>query len=476
MDYTRLSVSSFIDQSSSGSIDMRDFYTRLFRRLKGLNRTYNIFVTLAEEQVLSQFRSTRKPSGSLAGLPISLKDNICCEGVQATAGSRILAGYIPPFDSTVASRTKGHGAIIVGKTQMDEFGFGWASINSGWKVPKNPHDPTRVTGGSSGGAAALVASLDYPHIALGQSTGGSITSPSSFCGVVGLTPTYGLVSRYGLIDYGNSLDKIGPIARTVQDAALMLSVIAGHDPRDPTTVQNPTQDYVKRLRPSVKGLRIGVPKEYFGEGVDPKVSETVWSAIKELESLGASYKEISLPMTADAVAIYYIIATSEASTNLAKFCGLRYGAEEPVDGDFNQYFSRVRSRYLGEEAKRRIILGTYSRMAGYRDQFYLKAMQARTLLIREFKKAFRSCDILAAPSMPCIAPRFSEISSMSPLQHYMMDILTVAPNLAGIPTISLPCGDARGMPVGLHLMADHLQEQVLLNAAEAYEQHRGYYR
>ena len=468
MDYSRLTVSGFIRQARSGSIDVRDFYSRLSRRLHELDRTYNIFVTLAGEQALPNAKSPR-PRGSLAGLPVSLKDNICSGGLQATAGSRILQGYVPPFDSTVASRAKSQGGIIIGKTQMDEFGFGWASTNSGWKIPRNPRDPSRVTGGSSGGAAALVASLDYPHIALGQSTGGSISSPSSFCGVVGLTPTYGLVSRYGLIDFGNSLDKIGPISRSVEDAALMLSVIAGHDPRDPTTAEKSPGDYLKRLKPSVRGLKIGVPREYFGEGVDPAVSESVWSAIKRLESMGAGYREVSLPMTLDAVAIYYIIATSEASTNLAKFCGIRYGAEEPVEGNFNDYFSRVRSKYLGEEAKRRIILGTYSRMAGYRDQYYLKAMQARTLLIKEFRKAFKTCDVLAAPSMPCIAPKLAEISSMSPLQNYMMDILTAAPNLAGIPTISLPCGRVRGMPVGLHLMASHLGEQALLNAALAYE-------
>jgi aspartyl-tRNA(Asn)/glutamyl-tRNA(Gln) amidotransferase subunit A len=470
MDYTKLTVSDFITQASRKSIDMRDFYSRLFKRLGELDKTYNIFVTLSEDKALEQVKKTRKHQGSLAGLPLSLKDNICCEGIQATAGSRILEGYVPPFDSTVALSSKSQGAVIIGKTNQDEFGFGWASTNSGWKIPKNPHDPTRVTGGSSGGAAALVSSLKYPHIALGQSTGGSITSPSAFCGVVGLTPTYGLVSRYGLIDYGNSLDTIGPMARTAQDAALMLSVISGHDTRDPTTINQPPKDYHKDLKPSVEGLRIGVPKEYFREGIDPKVSACVWSAIGRLESLGATYEKISLPMTPDAIAIYYIIATSEASTNLARFCGLRYGAEEPIEGDFNEYFSQVRSRYLGEEAKRRIILGTYSRMAGFRDQYYLKAMQARTLIIKEFRSAFKDFDILAAPSMPCIAPRFSDISSMTPLQHYMMDILTAAPKLAGIPTISIPCGLVGDMPAGLHLMANHLEEQTLLNSAQAYEE------
>jgi aspartyl-tRNA(Asn)/glutamyl-tRNA(Gln) amidotransferase subunit A len=469
MDYTKLSASSLIKQAGSGNLDLRDFYSRLFKRLRELDRTYNLFVTLSEDQTITSLSGHRKPNGSLAGLPVSLKDNIVCEGVQTTAGSRILEGYVPPFDSTVARAVKSQGSVLIGKTQMDEFGFGWASTNSGWKIPKNPHDPTRATGGSSGGAAALVASLDYPHVALGQSTGGSISNPASFCGVVGLTPTYGLVSRYGLIDYGNSLDKIGPIARSSEDAALMLSVISGHDPLDPTTIQKPPQNYLSKLKSSVRGLKIGVPGEYFGKGIDPKVSSKVWEAIKTLESLGATYKEISLPMTPDAVAIYYIIATSEASTNLAKFCGIRYGAEEQISGNFNEYFSRIRSKYLGEEAKRRIILGTFSRMAGFRDQYYMKAMQARTLLIREFRKAFKTCDVLDAPTMPVTAPKLTEIKTMSPLKQYMMDILTAAPNLAGIPTISLPCGKIRGLPVGLHLMADHLQEQTLLNTANAFE-------
>lgn len=463
MDYSKLTVAEFLRKSSS--IDLRDFYDRLFQRLHQLDKTYDIFVTLAEKQAISRVKADPEPKGRLKGLPVSLKDNICSEGIQATAGSRILEGYVPPFDATVASRFLSEGAQVIGKTNQDEFGFGWASTNSGWKVPKNPHDPTRVAGGSSGGAGALTASLDFPHIALGQSTGGSISSPASFCGVVGLTPTYGLVSRYGLIDYGNSLDKIGPISRTVDDAALMLTVIAGHDPRDPTTINRPAPNYLKDLEPKVDGLKIGVPTEYFREGVDPKVSGTVWSAISKLESLGATYEEVSLPMTDSGIAIYYIIATSEASTNLAKYCGIRYGAEEDIEGDFNEYFSMVRSRYLGEEAKRRILLGTYSRMAGFRDQYYLKAMKARTLLIQEFREAFKKFDVLASPAMPVIAPKFIDIPSMTPLQHYMMDILTVSPNLAGIPHISVPCGTVHNMPVGLQLMGDHLAEQTILNAA-----------
>jgi aspartyl-tRNA(Asn)/glutamyl-tRNA(Gln) amidotransferase subunit A len=282
---------------------------------------------------------------------------------------------------------------------------------------------------------------------------------------VGLTPTYGLVSRYGLIDYASSLDKIGPIAKNVRDAALMLSVIAGHDSRDSTSLNEGPKDYTKFAGGSVKGMKIGVPKEYFGEGVDEKVADAVWKGIKRLEGEGATYKEVSLPLTKVSLPVYYIIACAEASTNLAKYCGMRYGAAGNPEKVMNEYFSEVRTKYLGEEAKRRILLGTYARMAGYRDQYYLKAMKARTLIINEFKSAFAKFDVLAAPTMPVIAPKFSEIARLTPVEQYMMDILTVAPNLAGIPMMSVPCGSVKGMPVGLHLMGDHLNEGKVISVA-----------
>ncbi|RLI96283.1 MAG: Asp-tRNA(Asn)/Glu-tRNA(Gln) amidotransferase subunit GatA, partial [Candidatus Aenigmatarchaeota archaeon] len=314
----------------------------------------------------------------------------------------------------------------------------------------------------------------FRHIALGQSTGGSISCPASFCGVVGLTPTYGLVSRYGLIDYANSLDKIGPIAKDTRDAALMLSVIAGHDPRDQTTIKAKSQDYTKHVDRAVKGMKIAVPQEYFGDGVDEEVKTKVWDAIKELETIGATYTKVSLPSTKHALSAYYIIATAEASTNLARYCGMRYGASEPIEGDehFNDYFSRVREKYFGKEAKRRLLLGTFARMAGYRDAYYLKAMKIRTIIINEFKSVFKKHDIIAAPTMPIVAPKIKEIKNMSPLQQYMMDVLTVAPNMAGIPMLSVPCGKARGMPVGLHLMGDHLQEGKLIRAGSAFNDKR----
>ena len=463
MGYSKLSALEFISEAGAGQADQGEFYVELFSELARLNEMYGFLITIAEVR-------PDKAKGKLAGLPVSVKDCICTRGIQSTAGSRILEGYVPPFDATCISRIKAEGAEIIGKTAQDEFGFGTFSTNSGFRVPKNPIDPSRSCGGSSGGAAGLTKALGMPHIALSESTGGSISCPASFCGVVGLTPTYGLVSRYGLIDYANSLDKIGPIGRTVEDVALMLSVIAGHDPMDQTSIACEKQGYLEQLEhASARGLRIGVPREYFGEGVDPEVSERVWKGIKSLEAEGATYKEMSLPTTSYSIPAYYIIATAEASTNLAKYCGMRYGREDKVEGEFNEYFSRIRSRYLGDEAKRRILLGTFARMAGHRDQYYLKAMKVRSLIINDFRRAFKGCDVLIAPTMPVVAPKFTEIEKLTPLETYMMDILTVAPNLAGIPMLSLPCGEAHNMPVGMHIMGGHLQEATVLRAGKAFE-------
>jgi aspartyl-tRNA(Asn)/glutamyl-tRNA(Gln) amidotransferase subunit A len=466
VDYKGLPVKSFLKGVKSGKVSLDEYYSKLSDEIATLNKRFRLFVTLSGQ------KPEKGKSGQLAGLPVSVKDNINAKGIQSTAGSRILEGYVPTFDATVVRRIKDQGGVVIGKTSMDEFGFGTFSVNSGYDVPKNPHDVSRSCGGSSGGAAGLVSSLDYPHIALGQSTGGSISAPASYCGVVGLTPTYGRVSRYGLIDYANSLDKIGPIGKRVEDVALMLSVISGRDERDFTTSEKKSEDFSKSIGRGVKGVRVGVPKEYFSDQVDKKIREKVWDGIKLLESNGASVKEVSLPSTKLGIATYYIIATSEASTNLAKYCGMRYGAEERIEGSFNEYFSKVRTKYFGEEAKRRILLGTYARMAGYRDQYYIKAMKIRTLIINEFRRAFRTCDVLISPTMPNIAPKFSDIKKMSPLESYMMDILTVPQNLAGIPSLSVPCGNVRGMPVGLHILGDHFQEKAILRVGDFYERNR----
>jgi aspartyl-tRNA(Asn)/glutamyl-tRNA(Gln) amidotransferase subunit A len=453
----KIPVSEYLEKAAAGEIDYTDFFAGVIEEARKLDAKYNFFVTIAD---LSRHTEAKE---SLYGLPISVKDCICVKGMQSSAGSRILEGYRPLFDATVIRRLKEKGCRVLGKTNQDEFGFGTFSTNSGYGIPKNPNDAERSCGGSSGGAAGFTKAFDYPHIALGQSTGGSISCPAAFCSVVGLTPTYGLVSRYGLIDYANSLDKIGPIGKSVHDVALMLSIIAGRDRRDSTSTGE-KKDYTRFLDGDLSGMKIAVPKEYL-ENIEKPVEDAVWFAIKKMESLGAKYREISLPSTKYAVASYYIIATAEASTNLAKYCGMRYGLHKELEGNFNEYFSRVRSAGLGEEAKRRIMLGTFARMAGYRDAYYLRAMKVRTMIINDFKKAFKNFDIIAAPTMPIVAPRFSDIQKMTPLQSYQMDILTIPGNLAGIPMINIPADEM----IGLHLMSDHFQEDKILQAGAQME-------
>lgn len=456
-----VSVKRFLQDVRAGNIDLNDFFTGVVEKNDDIQDKYNAFVTLLEKL------EAPRNKGKLYGLPISVKDNICTKNIQTTAGSRILEGYLPPFDATAVDRAKNEGAVVIGKTVMDEFGFGTFSVNSAYGIPRNPLDTDRSCGGSSGGASCLTLAADFPHVALAESTGGSISCPATFTGTVGLTPTYGLVSRWGLIDYANSLDKIGCIGKTVYDVALLLSVIAGNDSKDSTSLNVPKQDYTKYLTKDIRGVKIGVPKEYF-ENIDGKIAKVVWGAIKKLEDEGAIYKEVSLPHTQYSLPSYYIIAVSEASTNLAKYAGMRYGLHQVLQGNFDEYFSTVRSNGFGEEAKRRVILGTFARMAGYRDAYYLKALKVRTKVIEDFKKTFKKFDVLAAPTMPVVAPRFDEIEKLSPIENYMMDILTVAPNLAGMPMISVPAGNINELPVGLHLMGDHLQEGKILQVANVF--------
>ncbi len=463
MDYKKMNVSEFIEKSRRKEIDLNDFYAKLHTEISALQKKYNYFVTIVDNKNVTADRKTK-----LAGLPISAKDCICTKGVQSTAGSKILEGYVPPFDATVMVRTKKEGGVLIGKTVQDEFGFGTFSTNSAYGIPKNPYDAERSCGGSSGGAAGLTAALDMPHIALGQSTGGSISCPASFCGVAGLTPTYGRVSRYGLIDYANSLDKIGAIGKCVSDVRIMYDIIKGYDPLDQTSIL----DEVKgKKAPDMNKMKIGIPKEYFPEETDKAVKKVIDEAIGKLESLGAKTKECSLPHTKYSIPAYYIIAMAEASTNLAKYCGMRYGKEEnPECKHFDEYFSQVRGKYLGKEPKRRIILGTYTRMAGYRDQYYLKALKVRQLIINDYKRAFREFDALVSPTMPFIAPKFKEIEKLTPLECYNADILTVAPNLSGIPMLIVPCGTVKNMPVGMHVLADHMNEDVVLKIGQEFEQ------
>ncbi|MFB6167066.1 MAG: amidase family protein [Candidatus Nanohaloarchaea archaeon] len=410
--------------------------------------------------------------GRIEGLPVSAKEQICTREFPATAGSEMLEDYRPGFDATAVERIREEGGALVGKTNMDEFGFGTFCTNSAFEVPRNPHDTGRVTGGSSGGAGALTAALDYPHIALAESTGGSVSAPAAFNGVVGITPTYGRVSRYGLIDYGNSLDKIGVMSKTVYGAALGLEIISGEDDRDFTTVDRGA-GFVDGLGGGIEGMKIGVPRQYVEfEGVQEGVRDRFEEAVERLEELGAEVERVDMEKVKKDYTLpaYYIIAVSEASTNLARYSGMRYGAEgEPKGKGFDDYFSEVRSEKFGEEVKRRIMLGTYARMAGYREQYYVKALKARTLVINEFKEAFEEYDLLASPSMPIVAPTFEEAENLSPVETYAMDTLTVGPNLAGLPHASVPMGEAEGMPTGMHLIGDHWDEGEVLKAAHAFE-------
>lgn len=421
-------------------------------------------------RAIEQFKEN---NGELSGIPFVVKDAICTEGTVTSAGSKIIENYEPAFDATVVKRLKEAGATFYGKTNQDEFGFGTFSTNCAFETPKNPHDPERVVGGSSGGAGAIVAAMDQPIISLGESTGGSITNPAAYNGVVGITPTYGRVSRYGLVDYANSLDKIGVLAKTVFGAAKGLEVIAGDDKNDQTTVDGVVPAFSENLEER-EDLKIAVPKQYLElEGLEKGVRENFEDSIEELEKKGATVEEVNMPLLHKDVAVpaYYVLAMAEASTNLAKFSGIRYGLEfDPEDySDFNEYFSEVRTEGFGEEVTRRVLLGTYTRQAGYRDQYYIKAAKVRQKIINQFKETFEEYDALISPSMPNIAPKIEEAEDMAPEEVYAMDTLTVGPNLAGMPMISVPNGKSEGMPTGLHIVGDHFEEQTILNIAKTYQ-------
>lgn len=457
-----MDLKAFIEEARSGSLNADEFAHKAIEEARRIQDRYSPFITIAEEAAAS------RSGGMLQSVPVSVKDCICTSGMRTTAGSRILDSYLPPFDATSVSRIKGEGALLVGKTAQDEFGFGTFSTNCAYSVPRNPHDVSRSCGGSSGGAACAVAASELPHVAIAESTGGSITAPSSFTGIVGITPTYGRVSRHGLIDYSSSMDKIGSMGKKVYDAALALSVMAGHDPLDSTSLKAGKEDFTSHVGREVRGMRIGIPKEYL-ENVDAQVEKLFHESSQRLSERGASIEGISLPLTDVSLPAYYIIAVSEASTNLARYSGLRYGAQSSIEGSFRDYFSKVRSGNLGTEAKRRIILGTYARAAGFRDAHYMKALKVRARIIEEFRRAFSQVDAIVAPSMPTIAPRFSDIEGLTPLETYRMDRLTTAPNLAGIPTVSLPMGTSEGMPVGLQVMAGHMREGAAISVASALE-------
>ena len=412
-------------------------------------------------------RIARGEAGPLTGVPMQLKDNISTKGVPTTCASRMLENYVPPYDATAAVRLREAGSVLLGKGNMDEFAMGSSSETSAFGVVRNPWDAARAPGGSSGGPAAAVAAGLAPF-ALGSDTGGSIRQPAALCGVVGLKPTYGLVSRYGLIAFASSLDQIGPLTRSVEDAALVLNAIAGHDPLDSTSIPAPAPDYADGLAGGVKGLRIGVVPEYFGEGIAPEVAESVTSAVAVLESLGASVEEISLPASRAALAVYYVIAPSECSANLARYDGVKYGYSDQSAGGMWAAMDATRRGGFGPEVRRRVLMGAYALSAGYYDAYYKKAQQVRTLIRREFQEAFRRVDVLALPASPTTAFEIGGIED--PVAMHANDVCTIPANIAGLPGVSVPCGFAGGLPIGLQLLGPRLGEPSLLRAAYAYEQ------
>jgi aspartyl-tRNA(Asn)/glutamyl-tRNA(Gln) amidotransferase subunit A len=403
-------------------------------------------------------------SGRLSGIPVAVKDNISTRGIPTTCGSRILEGYVPPYDAHVVSLLKKEGAAIIGKTNMDEFGMGTTTENSGFGPTLNPADSSRVPGGSSGGSAAAVASGMVP-LALGTDTGGSIRCPAAFCGITGLKPTYGRVSRYGLIAYANSLEQIGPMARTVSEISLLMEILTAYDSRDSTMVNFP---YRHTPDPEIRGTRIGVPEEYFGEGVDPRVAAVVWDGITLLERRGAEIVTCRMPSMAFALAAYYVTCTSEASSNLARFDGVRYGPPADTRPSWHEAFQERRRKGFGAEVRRRIMLGTFALSSGYYGKYYAKAQAARQQVRDDFVRLFRTVDVIAGPTMPTVAFRLGE--KTDPLSMYLSDILTVPANLAGVPTISVPCGKSEGLPVGLQIMGQWFRDEKVIDVACAFEQ------
>ena len=472
-DPYRLTIHEAHDLLKKGEISSVELTRSCLERIEMLEERVKAFVTVTGETALEQAgqadqllaSSAAKP---LTGVPMQIKDVMCTRGIRTTCSSRMLEDFVPPYDARVVEMLASEDAVLLGKGNMDEFAMGSSTENSAFFPSHNPWDLERVPGGSSGGGAAAVAA-DEAVYALGSDTGGSVRQPASLCGVVGMKPTYGLVSRFGLVAYASSLDQIGPITKDVEDCALVLNAIAGHDPRDSTSIPYQVPDYTHALTGDIKGLRIGVPKEYFVEGMEDGVRKAVSRATSQLEELGASLEEVSLPSTPYALACYYIVALSECSANLARYDGVKYGFSYRDTENMWEAMERTRQHGFGAEVKRRIMLGTYALSAGYYDAYYVKAQKVRTLLRREFEDTFKRFDALVTPTSPSVAFRLGERTD-DPVQMYLSDIYTVPVNVAGLPAISLPCGLADGLPVGLQLIGPALSEETLLRIAYSYEQ------
>lgn len=467
MELFDLTIEELRGRISRREVSAAEALDSVFSRIDKTEGRIKAYNTLTPDKAREMLKAADEKA-PLYGIPLAIKDNLCTKGVRTTCSSKMLENFVPVYESTVTSRLIKDGYLLVGKTNLDEFAMGSSTENSAFKTTSNPWDTERIPGGSSGGSAAAVAAGQCIG-ALGSDTGGSIRQPAALCGVVGLKPTYGRVSRYGLVAFASSLDQIGPITKTVKDTAILLKAISGQDPLDSTSAPIPVPDFEAAAGKDIKGLKVGIPKEYFIEGMDPEVEAAVREAIKKLESLGAVPVEISLPNTQYAIATYYVLATSEASSNLARYDGVKYGFR--ADGkDLLDMYMQTRSRGFGPEVKRRIMLGTYALSAGYYEAYYGKAQQVRTLIKRDFDNALKEVDVIATPTSPSAAFKMGE-KTADPLQMYLSDIFTISINLAGVPAISLPCGFTKsGLPIGLQLIGRHFDEEGIIKAAYAYEQ------
>ncbi len=473
-EYTAVELSARI---RAGKIRVLDAVEEALEQIRNREDAFHCFVTVDEEGARREAVRVQRGiddgtlQGPLAGVPIAVKDNLCTRDLLTTCSSKILGNFVPPYDAEAVTRIRDAGMVILGKTNMDEFAMGSTTETSAFGVTKNPWNTEHVPGGSSGGSCSAVAAREAV-IALGSDTGGSIRQPSSFCGVTGMKPTYGTVSRYGLIAYGSSLDQIGPIGRDVTDCAALLSVIAGRDAKDSTSVEREDTDFSSALVDDVKGLRIGIPRGYFGEGLDPEVRDCILSAVEALERKGAVAEEFDLGLVDYAIPAYYVIASAEASSNLARFDGVKYGYRAEKYEGLHDMYRKSRSEGFGPEVRRRIMLGSFVLSSGYYDAYYLKALRTKALIKEEFNKAFARYDVIAAPASPTTAPLLGE-SLQNPLQMYLSDIYTISVNLAGLPGITVPCGvDRQGLPIGMQLIGDCFDEKKLIRAAYSYEQTR----
>ena len=475
MNITELTVHELLDKLKNKELTSAEITKAYVDRINEKEKDVQAFITPLTDEAIKKAEEIDKKieagesKSELAGIPIGLKDNMCTKGVKTTCGSKMLANFVSPYNATIVEKINNEDMIILGKMNMDEFAMGSSTEYSYFHTTKNPWNLNTVPGGSSGGSAAAVAANLVPW-ALGSDTGGSIRQPASLCGIVGLKPTYGLVSRYGLVAFASSLDQIGPMTKDVKDAALLLNVISGYDEKDTTSAEVEKKDYTKCLKNDVKGLKIGVPKEYFGEGINPEVKAKVEEAIEKYKELGAEIEEFSLDIADYSLATYYIIAPAEASSNLGRFDGIRYGYRTQNYTNLKELFKNSRSEGFGSEVKRRIILGTYVLSSGYYDAYYKKAQQVRTLVKQEFEKAFAKYDVILTPTSPIVAFEIGAKSS-NPMEMYLSDICTVSTNIAGVPAISIPCGvDSNNMPIGMQLIGNYFDEETILNAAYTYEQ------